>query len=108
MNRPPWWAVILTERGLATLLTLVLVGALIIGGGRLLDQLNTTGQQQVAQQERLIVKLTEAQATLERIERLLSRQALGERIDAIQLQLTDMDAHLDRIEELVRTAGGLP
>jgi hypothetical protein len=98
----------LTERGLSTLLTLVLVGALLIGGGRLLSDMIAVGHTQVAQQERLITRLDEAQATLLRIELLLRAQALGERIDNARLQLTGIDAQLDRVEELVRAAGRTP
>jgi hypothetical protein len=108
----PWWAaagqLLLTERGLSTLLTLVLVGALLIGGGRLLSDMIAVGHTQVAQQERLITRLDEAQATLLRIELLLRAQALGERIDNARLQLTGIDAQLDRVEELVRAAGRTP
>lgn len=77
----PWYArlgaSILTERGLATLLTLVLVGAMLWGQYRLIADARETGNAQVAQQERIIGRLDEALESLRRIEALMARGVGG-------------------------------
>lgn len=81
LNGTPWQARllsgVLTERGLATLLTLVLVGAMLWGQYRLISDARDVGEKQIAQQERIIVRLDEALTHLQRIEALMARGVGG-------------------------------
>jgi len=64
----PWYLVILSERGLGALLSIVLVVGLLWGGFHLATGLQASSERQVEQLANMSDQLAEIQNLLERIE----------------------------------------
>lgn len=81
-DRGPWYARILTERGLGTLISIVLIGAILWGGWTLINDSRAFQSQMIAESVRTNEKLEqltlhhiEMKLTMERIERLMLANA---------------------------------
>ena len=82
----PWWSRLLSERGLGTLLTIVLVGAMLWFGKVLLDDMRTFQNQMVVQASITNDQLIQMQVThaaiqikLERLEQLIVAMNVNQR-----------------------------